>query len=87
MFMWHESQAKRGSDEICSSLLRYFNENKPTCDVLVIFSDNYARQNKNWRMMAFWIQLVRDGVFKKIVHHFLVSGHTHLPISGQLIAG
>lgn len=76
MFMWDESNAKRGCDEICSALVKYFNENKPIADEIVVFTDNCARRNKNWCVMG-W-QLVRDSVFMKITHHFLVSGHTHL---------
>lgn len=29
--------------------------------------------------MAFWLQLVKEKMFKTITHHFLISGHTHLP--------
>lgn len=78
MFMWPESVAKRGSDEIASCLWKYVQINKPTSDGLIAFSDNCGGQNKNWNLMAFWRQLVIDGVYQTIEHRFLIPGHTRL---------
>lgn len=78
MFLWTENQAKRGADEVASVLLKFLKE-KTDVDHLVIFTDNCPGQNKNWLLMAFWLQLVKEKWFKTITHHFLVTGHTHLP--------
>lgn len=79
MFMWTEATAKRGSSEIASILLKYIKSKPALPDHLVVFTDNCGGQNKNWLVMALWIQLVREKVFKTIEHRFMVSGHSHLP--------
>ncbi|CAH1108437.1 unnamed protein product [Psylliodes chrysocephalus] len=79
MYMWSENIAKRGSDEICSMLLKHFKNHQPTSEELFVYSDNCGGQNKNWLVMAFWLNLVRSKVYKKIEHRFTTAGHTHLP--------
>ncbi|CAH2002700.1 unnamed protein product [Acanthoscelides obtectus] len=78
MFLWTENQAKRGADEVASVLFKFLKDKKDV-DHLVVFTDNCPGQNKNWQLMAFWLQLVKEKWFKTITHHFLVTGHTHLP--------
>lgn len=78
MYLWTEDQAKRGADEVASVLMKFF-ETKLDYDELVIFTDNCPGQNKNWQMMAFWLQLVKEKKFRKITHHFLLSGHSVMP--------
>ncbi|KAF2883779.1 hypothetical protein ILUMI_22365 [Ignelater luminosus] len=38
-----------------------------------------VQQSKKYVLMALWLPLVRDNVYKSIEHRFLVLGHTHLP--------
>lgn len=78
MYLWTEDQAKRGADEVASVLMKFL-ETKLDYDELVIFTDNCPGQNKNWQMMAFWLQLVKEKKFRKITHHFLLSGHSVMP--------
>lgn len=78
MFLWTEDKAKRGSDEIASILLKFLSS-KNDIEDLVIFTDNCPGQNKNWLLVSLWLQLVKERKFNTITHHFLVSGHTHLP--------
>lgn len=78
MYLWTEDKAKRGADEVASVLLKFLN-NITDVDHLVIFTDNCPGQNKNWLLMGVWLQLIKEKKFKSITHHFLVSGHTHLP--------
>lgn len=78
MFLWTEDTAKRGSDEVASILLKFLST-KTDIDDLIIFTDNCPGQNKNWLLIALWLQLINENKFKTITHHFLVSGHTHLP--------
>jgi hypothetical protein len=47
MFVWSEDQAKQGSDEIGSCLLKYLELEKPNADNLNIISDNCRGQGKN----------------------------------------
>lgn len=77
MFLWTEDTAKRGSDEVASILLKFLST-KTDIDDLIIFTDNCPGQNKDWLLIALWLQLINENKFKTITHHFLVSGHTHL---------
>ena len=52
MFLWDESIAARGSDEIGSCIVKYLRVNTTAAKKLVVFSDNCGGQNKNWNMMA-----------------------------------
>lgn len=79
MFVWTENVAKRGSDEVASILLKYLSSKIGNAEHLVFFTDNCPGQNKNWLLISLWFQLVKEQKFKTITHHFLVSGHTHLP--------
>lgn len=82
MYVWTEDQAKRGADEIISAVLKFLEDNSGIIEAieeLIVFTDNCPGQNKNWQMMSFWLQLIKEKRFKQITHYFLVSGHTHLP--------
>ncbi|CAH1112703.1 unnamed protein product [Psylliodes chrysocephalus] len=59
MYLWTEDPAKRGADEVTSVLIKFL-ETKLDYDEHVIFTDNCPGQNKNWQMMAFWLQLVKE---------------------------
>ena len=54
---WSEDIASHGSDDICSCLRRYFQENDIKGEVLIAFSDNCGGQNKNWTVEAFSLSL------------------------------
>lgn len=70
LFMWPETTAKRGSEEIASILLKYLSSIDTTDQKdLVIFTENCGGQNKNWQ----------SKIFRTIEHRFLISGHTYLP--------
>lgn len=77
--MWTEDKAKRGSSEVASVILKFFRKNPPKAKQLLVYTDNCAGQNKNWLKMSLWLQMIREGLFEKIEHRFLVSGHTFLP--------
>lgn len=78
MNIWSEKVAKRGSEEVASVLLNYLNTHMQGTRELIVFSDNCGGQNKNWTIMSFWLQLVREKRFENIEHWFLVPGHTFL---------
>lgn len=59
MFLWGEETGHRGSDEMCSALIKFITT-KPEIENLVVFCDNCPGQNKNWAMTAFWMQYVRE---------------------------
>lgn len=63
MYMWSENTAKRGSDEISSILYKHFKENRSEAKRLILFSDNYGGQNKNWPIIICLLQnLVKSGM-------------------------
>lgn len=81
MHLWSESEAGRGSSEVCSCLrdtLLRRHEIHQGID-LVLFSDGCSGQNKNKAMMNFLFQLAKEGVYRSIQHFFLYRGHTFLP--------
>ena len=79
MFCWPETVSGRGSDEVVSCLLLYFNTLPQHVTTLYLYSDGCGGQNKNANMMRFLFSLVRLGRFQHIRHHFPVRGHSFLP--------
>ena len=78
MYMWNESVAGRGADEICSCLQQYIQQLPSKIQRLTCYSDSCFGQNKNFQMICFLNQLTLKR-FKQIDHKFLVRGHTYLP--------
>lgn len=79
MFLWDESIAARGSDEIGSCLLKYVRSMNIQSKKLIIFSDNCAGQNKNYNLVALYNYMISTGMFEVIEHYYLITGHTYLP--------
>lgn len=80
MCMWNESLGGRGGNEIASCIMKFVNAIAlPKKDILTIWSDNCAGQNKNRMVLFILILLVTLGHFKQINHKFLMSGHSFLP--------
>lgn len=78
MMTWVEGQARRGSDEVCSCLLKAF-EQLERSDNLIAYSDGCGGQNKNWTLIMFWHFVIKKGFYKSVDHKFMVSGHSYLP--------
>ena len=78
MYMWNETIAGRGADEVCSCLKQHLKTLSPRTKKLTLFSDSCFGQNKNFQMVCFWNQQVLER-FEQIDHKFLVRGHTYLP--------
>ena len=81
MFCWIEGATKRGSREIGSCLLKFIQQNCPTWDELVLWSDSCGGQNCNRNIMCLLLSIVNDDSLqlKKITHRFMWSGHSYLP--------
>lgn len=77
MYVWDETVAKRGSCEIASFILHYF-ENYVDVDVksVIVFSDNCPGQNKNLNVVLGYLRLIHNNKFETIRHYFLVPGHS-----------
>ena len=80
MYVWNETQGKRGSCEIASCLDHYIlNYIDPTVTKLMIFSDNCSGQNKNKNVILCCLRHIHSDRFKLIKHYFMVPGHSYLP--------
>lgn len=78
-YMWDESTAGRGADEIGSCLLKHFEVNDLRGEKLIAISDNCCGQNKNWTIISTWLRIIAEGRFKTVEHVFPQVGHTMLP--------
>lgn len=79
MFVWDESLASRGAQEIGSCLMYYFKHSVKTKKV-IMYSDGCGGQNRNIKMALICHYVVQSQEFtiEEIQHKFLVSGHSFL---------
>ena len=83
MFLWDETQAMRGPNEIGSCLSKWLDlvaeQEDGDFTVLRIYADNAAGQNKNIYIILTLLQKIQQKRLFRIEIVFLVSGHTYLP--------
>lgn len=78
-FMWDETIAKRGANEVASCVWRYFEMNQDLKQHVVMYSDTCPGQNRNTVMTAMFLLLVQKFNNISIIEHkFLEPGHTHM---------
>ena len=77
-FNWyHEGIAEKGSNEICTSLMRYINDYVlSTIGELYIYSDNCTGQNKSNAMIRLIMAVTDSDRFKKMVYRDFQSRST-----------
>jgi len=85
-YIWEESEANRGANNIISCLYKDLcetgvvqigdEEKEGGLGHLVIAADNCSGQNKNKAMIRFCMWLVEAGYAKKVTLLFLIKGHT-----------
>ena len=76
-YLWNETQAKRGCNEIASCLLKFLDSQvKQKFTSFTFFSDNCSGQNRNRYIATLWWYAVRMYDIDSIVHNFLEVGHT-----------
>ncbi|XP_050497716.1 uncharacterized protein LOC126878867 [Diabrotica virgifera virgifera] len=80
-YLWNESIASRGPDEIASCLIHFFKYHAGDKSHIIMYSDQCGGQNKNIKLTAIMDYVVNSNEFhvKKIDHKFLIPGHTYLP--------
>ena len=82
MFVWDETVAKRGPNEISSCILRWLKyvqeEEQEAITTLRVFADNCAGQNKNVFNMLMFLQQVQKRTVCRVEVIFLVSGHSFM---------
>ncbi|KAB0803299.1 hypothetical protein PPYR_00269 [Photinus pyralis] len=76
-YVWHESVAKRGANEIGSCLWKFLDTaaNNKNIQEVIFYSDNCGGQNRN-RFIFSMFQLAACVFNKKITHRFFEKGHT-----------
>lgn len=79
LYLYHEGQAHKSPDEVCSFLLKYIQTLPNTVKKLLVFSDGTGGQNKNHAVTRFLLSLCDTGRFESITHYFPVRGHSFMP--------
>lgn len=81
MYMWDETQASRGSQEIASCLVKHIKLYASEFKHIILYSDCCGGQNRNIKVALTLMKLVScpDVEIETIDHKFLVTGHTYLP--------
>lgn len=81
-FMWDETVAKRGSQEIGSCLFKYLKELAPSTEEIVFYSDCCPGQTRNVFVSSMFLSAIKHfneiGRSLVIHHKFLEPGHTHM---------
>ena len=75
MYMWNESLASRGSDEIASALLYHITENINT-ENLIVYTDMCGGQNRNFKIAMLWNYIVQRDEYS--VTHPLITNFSCL---------
>ena len=80
MFVWQETEAKRGSCEVASAIFEYIS----MCDLekyeeICTFSDACGGQNRNKNIVSFFMYVCETTNIKSWMHIYLESGHSYLP--------
>lgn len=78
-YMWDETIAARGANEIASCLYHLLLNLPDKIEEVTFYSDTCGGQNKNNIVSFMFLYVISQKLtLKKINHKFLISGHTHL---------
>ncbi|KAE9543698.1 hypothetical protein AGLY_002094 [Aphis glycines] len=78
-YIWYESIAKRGANEISSCLYHYLNNLPKEVSHIVMYSDCCLGQNKNGIIMSMCLYFLEiQNTIKTIDHKFMVPGHSRM---------
>lgn len=79
LYVWDETIASRGSQEISSCLLKHFKNNAADKKHIILYSDACTGQNRNLKVALMLMKLTQDSNIEVIDHKFMTSGHSYLP--------
>lgn len=81
MYVWDETIASRGSQEISSCVQKHLQERATTLKHVVLYSDTCTGQNRNLNFVLMLMKLVDsdNNSIENIDFKFMVSGHSFLP--------
>lgn len=78
-YIWNETIAKRGANDIGSCVFHYLANLPPNITHVVMYSDNCGGQNKNSIFMAMCLAfLEQQDTIKIIDHKFMISGNIRM---------
>ncbi|XP_068619384.1 uncharacterized protein [Battus philenor] len=78
MYVWNETIASRGSQELASCCLKHL-ENVTTQSHVIAYIDTCTGQNRNLQIALMWLKVVQsENNIEIIYHEFLLSGHSYL---------
>lgn len=81
MYVWNESIASRGAQEIGSCLFRHLSSNVPqNTEKIILYSDSCGGQNRNIKVALMLKKFLADRklpVLQSIDQRFFVSGHSY----------
>lgn len=77
MYVWDETTASRGSQEISSCLVKHIKQNLHKH--VIIYSDTCTGQNRNIKVSLSLLKLTQETSVEIIDQKFMVSGHSYLP--------
>lgn len=81
-FMWDETVAGRGGNEMASGLVKFFEQlDDSALEEVTVWSDNCAGQNKNIYLMMAYLWILSQKQHLQVVNHkYLLKGHTHMEV-------
>ena len=81
-YIWDQSEGKRGSNEIGTSIYKYMKQFKG--NRVVMFSDTCGGQNRNQYMAALLLHIVQShSTIQSIDYIFMVQGHSHMEVDSM----
>lgn len=85
-YLWGEKDGRRGSNEICSNLLKYLKkiDSDGKYRKVSLYCDNCSGQNKNKSMLLMLRYFLdNSAIIEEITLTFLIAGHTYLPVDSM----
>lgn len=76
-FLWDETIAKRGGNEIASCILKFIKLLPLSIKEVTIWSDNCSGQNRNFQLFCMLLWAVQNTHVTVIQQKYLLKGHTH----------
>lgn len=80
MYVWDETIASRGAQEVVSCILKHIKKLRSEKHIIA-YSDMCTGQNRNIKVALMWLKIVQalDNNVEIIDHKYLISGHLFLP--------
>lgn len=77
-YVWYETIAKRGANEIGSCLFKAIMNLDSNIKHVILYSDCCPGQNKNSPFLAMCLSLMHENHIETLDHKFMVSGHSRM---------